>query len=419
MMQNTSRPSIRSSAGRNRQTQLPKALAEDAPVAGRDSLEDLKRENAALRAALAEAQDQVQFGGDPLGYLISSHYSPGPRVALARDGKFASAFDFNAPEDTKYAHKADGFDGVLHVFHREWLGIRAAAGSLPGQKLAISASGPLIRADIRNFFGCAEAMKASRFVFHGMSDNAAHLIRHLAKAGLSHLVYLVYHGNVSQWCYEPERRIAFKALEIIRRGHARRIHFLKKDHCMVEGRTFMPMLLNMSPVVPVKSSNSAGSVLIPGTDDWRKNVFCNALGAAMSGNVNSIIHYAKSIELPPPHSGKLRHVNFADRSSTFQLMALCMCTLYVSIVECHPMVNLESEAVGTPCLRGPLNLDVLEDHPYVRLVNVADPTNPFEIRDGIDRVAAVPRAEIREMMSDYLCSVNRTSLLRYRDFLEI
>ena len=83
------------------------------------------------------------------------------------------------------------------------------------------------------------------------------------------------------------------------------------------------------------------------------------------------------------------------------------------------MVNLESEAVGTPCLRGPLNLDVHEDHPYVRLVSVSDPTSPFEIRDGIDHIAAVRTAELGEMISDYLKSINQVSLKRYLDFLEI
>ena len=216
--------------------------------------------------------------------------------------------------------------------------------------------------------------------------------------------------------------MAFEAIAIVRRGHARRIHFLKKDHVMVESLSFTPMLLNMSPVVSFKFSKDShltGSVLVPGANDWRKNLHCNALGAAMSRNVSSIMYYAKNVQLPFPQSKKLSHVNFVDRSSTLRLMALCMCSMNVSLVECHPMVNLESEAVGTPCLRGPLNLDVLEDHPYVRLANVSDPTNPFEIRDGIDRVAAVPTAEMREMISDYLNEINQVSLTRYREFLEI
>lgn len=391
-------------------------------VAEEETLERLKSENAILRAALDAVNGSPERERSSINSSVFGYISSGPKLILSAANRFAPRFQLNEPEDTKYAHKADGFDDVLHVFHKEWLGIRAAAGSLPGQKLAISAKTKFSRADVKAFFSCLEAAKARRFVFHGMSENAAHLIHRMAEAGLSQQIYLVYHGNVSQWCYEPERKLAFEAIEILRRGDARRIHFLKKDHAMVEGHSFTPMLLNMSPIVSLRAfigSHAAGSVLIPGTDDWRKNLFSNALGAAMSENVTSILHYAKNIQLPPPHSTKLKHANFVDRRSTLQLMALCRCTLNVSLVECHPMVNLESEAVGTPCLRGPLNLDALEDHAYVRLVSVSDPTSPFEIRDAVDRVAMVAAAEMEEMIMDYIKAINHVSITRYREFLEV
>jgi hypothetical protein len=328
----------------------------------------------------------------------------------------------NAAEDTEHAHKVDGFDNVLHIFHEQWIGIRAAAGSLPGQKLAISTKGRIGRSGLRAFFDALKTSRAERFVVHGMSANAAYLIRRMAEAGLSQQVYIVYHGNVAQWYFEPERKLAFEAIDLVRSGCVKRIHFMKRNHDMVEGKSYAPMLLNMSPVVSTKASensHSSGIAFMPGTNEWRKNLHCNALGAAMSPRVSTVLHYAKDVRLPSPHSEKLRHIRFVNRRSTLELMTTCMMTLYVSLVECHPMVNLESESIGIPCLRGPLNIDVLEDHPYVVLVRVSDPSNPFEIRDCVVRVADVPAAEIRELISDYLHRVNKTSLERYREFLEI
>ena len=83
------------------------------------------------------------------------------------------------------------------------------------------------------------------------------------------------------------------------------------------------------------------------------------------------------------------------------------------------MVNLESEAVGTPCLRNSLFLDTLEDHEYVRLVEVNDFANPAEICETLQRVTSVNRIEMLELIRDYLSQLNTTAMQRYADFLEL
>ena len=100
-------------------------------------------------------------------------------------------------------------------------------------------------------------------------------------------------------------------------------------------------------------------------------------------------------------------------------MASCIATLYVSVVECHPMVNLESEAVGTPCLRNSLFLDALEDHEYVRLVEVSDFANPAEVCERLQRVTSVKRTEMVDLIRDSLSQLNTTAMQRYADFLEL
>ena len=338
---------------------------------------------------------------------------PGPRPAPPR-------FGWNLPEDTAYAHKLPAFSSVLHVFHGQWLGIRAAAGSLPGEKLAIDASRALPQKQADGLVAEIGARKLTRVVVHGMSDSAALLVRRLSAAGLAEQTFLVHHGGVAQWCYEPERKLAFQAIALAEEGHVKRFHILKRNHGLLGQKSFTPMLLNMSPVTGtpvVPHSRRAAAVFLPGTEGWIKNLHGNALGAAMAAGVEEVLHYARKITLPEPWQARLKHVPYVDRRGTFGLMAGSLATLNVSLTECHPMVALESEAVGTPCLRGRLFLDALEDHPYVRTVEVEDATSPFEIRDVLQRVLDIPAREREEMISDYLTALNRVSAERYGEFL--
>jgi hypothetical protein len=58
-------------------------------------------------------------------------------------------FIWDAEQDKKYEHNLPEMAHVLHVFHQEWFGIRAAVGSLAGKKLAVSAENTINQADIR------------------------------------------------------------------------------------------------------------------------------------------------------------------------------------------------------------------------------------------------------------------------------
>lgn len=90
----------------------------------------LRQENRLLRALLSPSVDTpatVQDIAGPLHSIAKRTY-----LNLARRNSWGtSRYDWDAPTDTDYAHRSEAFDRVLHVFHRQWLGIRAAAGSLP------------------------------------------------------------------------------------------------------------------------------------------------------------------------------------------------------------------------------------------------------------------------------------------------
>jgi hypothetical protein len=182
------------------------------------------------------------------------------------------------------------------------------------------------------------------------------------------------------------------------------------------------MLFNPAPVhhAPVGSGRRQDDVIfLPGTNTWRKNLHVNALGGALSARVSRVMHYAPDLVLPQPYDAKLRRASYTDRAATFGLMARVGCTLNVSLVECHPMVGLESESVGTPCLRGRLNLDAGEDHAYARLVQVDDPNSPYDVQRRLDDILVLPQPERLEMIRDYTAQMDRRSLDRYKEFLEL
>ena len=83
------------------------------------------------------------------------------------------------------------------------------------------------------------------------------------------------------------------------------------------------------------------------------------------------------------------------------------------------MVNVEAQSLGKACIRGNLHLDSLDDHPYVELTEVDNVMSIEDIRNTIDRVLAVPKAEMREITSDYQANSDRVARSRYLEFLEI
>jgi hypothetical protein len=188
---------------------------------------------------------------------------------------------------------------------------------------------------------------------------------------------------------------------------------------------FQPMLFNLSP--KFNSENRAyrnhnlfdGVAFVPGWSGWRKNLYTNILAATMSERVRSVWVYAQNVDLPSPLSDKLRAWDYSTRECTFELMAQSSLCLNVSLVDCHPMVNVEAQTIGRPCLRGNLYLDALEQHPYVKLTNVNDLTSVAEIRDGIEHVLSVPSAELQEIILDYQTKSDDVARSRYLEFLEL
>ena len=144
------------------------------------------------------------------------------------------------------------------------------------------------------------------------------------------------------------------------------------------------------------------------------------IGALQCESITETWTYAPAVEsgyFGP--KGRLVQKAFKTRAGLFEDIALSSIVLNVSLLDCHPMINLEAQALGRACLRGPLYLDSYEDHPYVALTEVKNVNSWVDITAAISRSLAVPRAEMSELIADYSGLCDTLAVARYAEFLGI
>ena len=337
-------------------------------------------------------------------------------------GGLEGSWLWNDAQDTIYATSDRRLDDILHIFHKEWHGIRAAAGSLPGRKLAIPEVN--LSTDRLNVLALEiQDRNPSRIIFHGYSSNMGALIKWFHHVGLSEKVYLIFHGSPAQWWNDIERKYVFDMIRLAQNGLIHRVHIMKRGMELPGVRLFSPLLYNISPnhshaELEIGRSDCV-SAFVPGWGNWIKNVFGSALGASLSENVDEVWAFAEGLQLPNPLNEKLLILKPTDRQETFRRYLSSHLTLNVSLIDCHPMVNVESQSLGRPCVRADLNLDAFEDHEYVKIVNVGHNNSPADIRNAVDRTLSVPKLEMKDMLADYQSKIDQISIERYIDFLKI
>lgn len=371
--------------------------------------------------------DMALLGHDPTEDVMSvkeAERKDEEHLFAPTDHAVREAFQWDALRDTSFAfHDAD-FDTVCHVFHQEWFGIRAAAGALPGHKLAIAESVRLSASSINHINALLREHRIARLVVHGFSANMAAFVRAMRACGHDY-IYLVWHGAPAMWVFEGERQLAQGALDLVRRGTVRGMQGMRRGMDSIIGsRAFQPQLLNIAPTLqamPKKEfrRGSSAIVLSPSWNLLHKNLVTNLLAAQINPRVAQFWTMARDLSLNNRLSSKLKVLSPRSGRDMLETMRQADLISNVSIVDCHPMVDQEALAVGTPCLRGPLFLDALEDHPYVRLTEVTNPLSVDDISAGIMRVLDVEATELSEMMADYSSGIREISLKRYLQFVEL
>jgi hypothetical protein len=330
-------------------------------------------------------------------------------------------FEWNAARDTRFALEDSRFGQVAHVFHLEWHGMRAAAGALPGLKLGIRSSRHFSSAEASAIINHLTSSGARSLVIHGFSPTMARLVQVLRKAGFDQ-IGLVWHGAPAMWISKEERDLFFSARRMLHAGIISRMHGMRRGTEQLIGKgAWIPQLLNVPPSYARTRSEARDSLRSAFAPSWNlihKNLYTNVVAAATSENVDRVFLMTGEIQLPPAMARKLTSLPKLNQLQMLQMMEQCEIVLNASLVDCHPMVEMEALASGTPAIRGMLDLDVLEDHPYVKLTQVDNVLNAAAITKAIDRVLEMPHSEMGEIMDDYSRQLRQVSLDRYVEFCE-
>lgn len=330
------------------------------------------------------------------------------------------------PLDTQWSHAHPALNSLAHVFHQEWHGIRAAAGYLPGTKLAITSERPLSVDDLRGLGETVLRRGSTAVLFHGWSPNAlmaAHALR--AACGARVKLLAVWHGNTAQFMNPFELKQVSDLVQLKRKGTLDALGSVKPDFHLVDEGFHREVLLNVGPFIEGRPlsvrANPSDTALIPVPNDWRKNYFTNLFGASAAG---VRVTYVTS-PLPKPFGFKLKtrvvEVARPSRAEFFGLLSQIGLILNASLSECQPMTALEGLVHGVPCLTGPLSLGALDEHPYQKLAQLG----PVDTVGPVSRAARTlldlkrrSATELGEMMADYYASLTRAAWLRLEEFTE-
>ncbi|EKS73275.1 type 12 methyltransferase [Burkholderia sp. SJ98] len=380
--------------------------------------------NQELRKRLHQTLAQVHAESQPI-HVVPEAGDDSAMTSFARAFPEARTFEWQATRDTLYANADERFNAVCHIFHHDWVGMRSAVGALPGWKLSIPSANAMPVRDIEVIIGLLREHGVGKLIMHGISDPMYALSRSLTRAGYDQQ-YLVWHGTTTQWVWDDERRFAQRAIQMAREGKIKRFSAIRRGLGPIVGeRNFAPQLVNMPPrfaqgaVAHRSHRGDKCSALAPSWNDLRKNLATNVLAAQTVERVGDIFVVAKNFDLPKWLAPKVRKVPYRDHTSMLEMMATMDIVLNVTTIDCHPMVDLEAMSVGTPCVRGPLFLDGLEDHAYVRATAVDNPMSVEDVARCIDRVLGIEAQELQGMMNDYKRALLELSRQRYVEFLEI
>jgi glycosyltransferase involved in cell wall biosynthesis len=333
---------------------------------------------------------------------------------------------FDSLAMTRLAHKADGFDKVLHVAHHEWHGIRQATAYSPGHKLLISAHEALSETDRRAIAEQVAQMGIERVCFQGYSENADGLLLHLrAVLGPNVKFFMISHVTTAQFDNQFEMVVISRLLNRLRFGVIDGLASVKPGFAQWIESFSHRTIINYAPNVPMARGqrSSRTEVYAPLDVGWRKNLFTNLIAASIASNVDVVKTANFPNGLESVHDlGKLRLVGYLRGRDLFDEMARSSLTLIATLAECQPMTQLESFAVGTPALTGPLEVAEFVGDPLVELCTTSRLDNPGLLARDIERIVNVLKADpnaMYDMIGEHLARRHALASRNYAEFLEL
>lgn len=323
----------------------------------------------------------------------------------------------NAAQDMQYAHAAASFEKNIHVFSKEWKGIRSAVGAMGGSKLAVTADRPLSSGEME--FALDSVRKFDKAIFHGVSVNTRNIIEYLYRHGGPES-YVVWHGSHAQLSVDSERELFFPTKRLYEKGYIRRMHIMRSG-CHLLLKSWPHVLFNAPLRMEAKKAcariSENGIALVPMTAAMGKNLYTNIIAAAVSEKIKIIKTYNGN-DLMQLCGGKtVRFLRHDGMEGHLQVLKKCAISLNVTCVDCQPMVDLEALSAGTPAITGPLFLENHFKSDYPRITTVQNPLSSEEIVKAIGRLDAIPTTELCEMMLEYKTELLQKHIESYGNFL--
>ncbi|MEA1619900.1 glycosyltransferase family A protein [Erythrobacter sp. T5W1-R] len=333
---------------------------------------------------------------------------------------------FNSLQMTRLCHTAAGFEKVLHIAHHEWHGIRQATAYNPGHKLLISAHETLSENEKKAIANQIAQLSIQRVCFQGYSDNADLLLLYLrAVLGPGVKFFVVSHVTTAQFDNHFEMVVIARLLNRLRFGVLDGIGSVKPKFAQsVEG--FWPKtVINYAPNLPLVRGQRSSKVEIYAPLDvgWRKNLFTNIIAGSIASNVDVVktANFPNGLESVHDLS-KLRLVGYLRGRDLYDEMARSSLTLIATLAECQPMTQLESFAVGTPAITGPLEVEEFFKDPLVQLCTTSRLDNPGLLARDIEKVIDALKSDesaMYDMITDHLSRRHTAASQNYAEFLEL
>jgi hypothetical protein len=333
---------------------------------------------------------------------------------------------FDSPQMLRSSHQAAGFEKVLHVAHHEWHGIRQATAYSPGHKLLIPAHEAIDEHEKRVIADTIARMGIERVCFQGYSDNADALLLYLRSVlGPSVKYFVVSHVTTAQFDHHFEMSVIARLLSRLKLDVLDGIASVKPDFGRAIGGFWNGTIINYAPKMPMPKGRRSERVEVYAPLDvgWRKNLFTNIMGASLARNVEVV----KTANFPNGLENiydlrKLRLVGYLRGRDLLDEMARSSLTMIATLAECQPMTQLESFAVGTPALTGPLTVNEFVGDPLIELCTTCNLDNPALLAKDAEKCIDALRGDpqgMEQMIAAHLKRRHKIATENYADFLEL
>ncbi|WP_197274591.1 glycosyltransferase family A protein [Novosphingobium sp. AAP83] len=398
-------------------------------------------DNAYLKAN-PDVAAEISRGGQKSGFMhyilhgrnegrprTSGEYNPpsdGVHVQAERQNLSSVRPVFDSLAMVRNSHQAAGFEKVLHIAHHEWHGIRQCSAYSPGHKLLISAHEALSDTEKRGIAESIARMGIERVCFQGYSDNADALLIYL-RSVLGPMVkfYVVSHVTAAMFGNYFETVVITRLLNRLTFGILNGIASVKPGFSKVVEGFWDNTIVNFAPKIPMRARQilSRSEAYVPLDIGFHKNLFTNIVAGSLAKNVDVVktANFPKGLEnIHNLH--KLRLVGYLRGQDLLDEMARSTVTLNATLAECQPMVQLESFAVGTPAITGPLYVAEFARDPLIALCTTYHLDNSALLSKDIEKVIGVVRDDpkgIEQMIVAHLECRHAVATQSYAEFLEL